>query len=351
MLLTAASQGTQHGTATVVVSSQSLLADDHIRNDGAANFDLTENRVFYLPSSDNTSRSSQKHAVNGNWAAKDSESYQSIQNRAVNVVFKLQSPPAGQGNTSQGMQNGLTSGHTATTTASGSLISTSQNIPITVTPDFPLTDSCNNNNWNGASTATGTCSMGSTTGSDLDSSKQSSNFAWNSRSVKLLITLFGEHKIDFYDSNKKKKGVWAQISQQMREKGYPVTADACDTKWRNMLKTFRKTSEHNKQAGKKVRKSPFYDEMMEALRNTPGAESSGVLDTNRLKTRPDETESEQQRPKKKRTNELITWLDTKKKEQQKQEKEKMQILMQMHKEKMELMSALIQVLKDKKESQ
>lgn len=310
-----ASQGAQHGTATVVVSSQSILADDHIRT------------------------------------------YQSIQNRAVNVVFKLQSPPAGQGNTSQGMQNGLTSGHTATTTASGSLISTSQNIPITVTPDFPLGDSCNNNNWNGASAATGTCSMGSTTGSDLDSSKQSSNFAWNSRSVKLLITLFGEHKIDFYDSNKKKKGVWAQISQQMREKGYPVTADACDTKWRNMLKTFRKTSEHNKQAGKKVRKSPFYDEMMEALRNTPGAESSGVLDTNRLqgsstgKTRPEETETEQQRPKKKRTNELISWLDTKKKEQQKQEKEKMQILMQMHKEKMELMSALIQVLKDKKESQ
>lgn len=73
-----------------------------------------------------------------------------------------------------------------------------------------------------------------------------------------------QYKSEFCDYTKKKKYIWETIAEKLRQHGYSVTADSCDTKWRNMLKTYRKTVKYNQQSNV-PRKCPFFDEIHAVL--------------------------------------------------------------------------------------
>ncbi|XP_067120830.1 uncharacterized protein [Centruroides vittatus] len=91
------------------------------------------------------------------------------------------------------------------------------------------------------------------------------NSVWKKKSTKLLLTLYKEYKNEFCDYTKKKKYIWQAIAEKLRQEGYFVTADSCDTKWRNMLKTYRKTVKYNEQRNVVPRKCPFFDEIDDVL--------------------------------------------------------------------------------------
>lgn len=72
---------------------------------------------------------------------------------------------------------------------------------------------------------------------------------WSEKATKLLLTSRLEMEKYFNRPTCKKKKLWQKISLEIGKKGYKFSADKCDLKYRNLLKTYKKNKEKQKKSG------------------------------------------------------------------------------------------------------
>lgn len=61
---------------------------------------------------------------------------------------------------------------------------------------------------------------------------------WTSKAIKLLIVNIGDLEHEF-NSNKKNHTIWEKMSNILKENGIAVSGSNCNTKFRNLMATFR----------------------------------------------------------------------------------------------------------------
>ncbi|KAF5299049.1 hypothetical protein FQA39_LY11595 [Lamprigera yunnana] len=71
-------------------------------------------------------------------------------------------------------------------------------------------------------------------------------FTWSHKSILLLLDEYEKRITKFRDSKIKKKDLWLEISQEMKNKGYTVYPEIIDKKMRNMRGTYTKIVDSNK---------------------------------------------------------------------------------------------------------
>ena len=219
-------------------------------------------------------------------------------------------------------------------------------------------------------------------------------FYWKKDLNLMLIDLYKKHQDKFTSVRYKQKQVWliisTEISDLMKKLGYDCTYPTfkqVETRWRTMVKTYKKTVDHNRQSGNDRKSCLFYNELDEILGKKPNVtpkvtySSSGYgnsynkkflsedasldVDEGEIEDE-DEEECETQQEftsftstssssptKKKRkyvsssiqaTNSILMWLQTYEEKKEAREKLKMERTERMHMEKMSIFERLLDKL-------
>lgn len=96
------------------------------------------------------------------------------------------------------------------------------------------------------------------------------NTNWPHKAVLHLIDLYKRHLPKFNSKNIKKKGVWNLLSQDMKKKGYDVSGEACDKKFRALKHRYKIIMESINATGRRNRKWEYFDLMGKLLEEDPG---------------------------------------------------------------------------------
>ena len=171
-------------------------------------------------------------------------------------------------------------------------------------------------------------------------------------------------------------------ARMWRESGCSPRPDQCEGKWKALTLAFRKCEDHNSKTGNDRRECPFYKELSDVYGYRPNvrpyatASSSGHGDSTRRPETPEKSDDEnneesspatrkrhsdaagssstpQKTPKKPRLgsgkrnkNECLSWLKEYAEEKRTEQEARRERAEQHHREKMELLSGLLNVLKD-----
>ena len=208
-------------------------------------------------------------------------------------------------------------------------------------------------------------------------------YSWSREDTLQLLSLYEEMKELFQNVNYKKKQIWEMIAVRMqsRKSGCSPRADQCEGKWKALTLAFRKCEDHNSKTGNDRRECPFYSELSEVYGYRPNvrpyatASSSGHGDSARRQESDEQNEGNdeessqagrkrtadaagvsstpQKTPKKTRRalgernkNECLSWLQDYAEEKRKEQDAQRERAEQHHREKMELLSGLLNVFKD-----
>ncbi|XP_068226580.1 uncharacterized protein [Palaemon carinicauda] len=95
------------------------------------------------------------------------------------------------------------------------------------------------------------------------------NTNWPHKAVLLLIDLYKKHLPKFNSKNIKKKGVWNLLSQEMKRKGYDLSGEACDKKFRALKHRYKIIMENINATGRRNRKWEYFDLMGKLLEDDP----------------------------------------------------------------------------------
>ncbi|XP_068756245.1 uncharacterized protein [Montipora capricornis] len=203
----------------------------------------------------------------------------------------------------------------------------------------------------------------------------------------LLISLYQQNQELFKNVNYKKKQVWELIASRMKSSyGCNARADQCEGKWKALTLSFRKCEDHNNQTGSNRKECPFYHELSEVYGYRPNARSfatassSGLGDSTRPPSNPSKNSdmdkenhakepelstgrtakrlpenSDETSPNKKtkrssgpRQNDCLEWLKDFTEKRERENEERSEKLQKQNREKMHLLSGLLDVLKDLK---
>lgn len=82
---------------------------------------------------------------------------------------------------------------------------------------------------------------------------------WTRPLTLLLLDLYKAQQTNFNRSDRKKKCVWQAIASEINSKGYTVTWDACEKKFRNMSQTYRNIKDSNSKTGRGRRYWEYMD--------------------------------------------------------------------------------------------
>ena len=85
---------------------------------------------------------------------------------------------------------------------------------------------------------------------------------WSRADVLLLISCYVERRERFKDINKKNKSLWEEISEELKKNGVFFNAKACETKLKNLKRSYVACVDHNKVSGNDRKKCNFYDELV-----------------------------------------------------------------------------------------
>ncbi|KAL1516319.1 hypothetical protein ABEB36_000238 [Hypothenemus hampei] len=99
---------------------------------------------------------------------------------------------------------------------------------------------------------------------------------WRDSEVKFLISLYGEHLIDFKNA-KRKKQMWHIIAEKMQCQGYNRNADKCQRKWINMTCAYRSVKDNRRPTSSGRGKATY--KYFEALDEILGDRPSNSTDT------------------------------------------------------------------------
>jgi len=70
--------------------------------------------------------------------------------------------------------------------------------------------------------------------------EKENNFTWTTKSTKLFLESYAERKEKFRDPKIKKKALWREIVQIMKQHGYMnIDEDLLDRKMRNMKRSYK----------------------------------------------------------------------------------------------------------------
>ena len=69
---------------------------------------------------------------------------------------------------------------------------------------------------------------------------------WSRADVLLLISCYVERRERFKDINKKNKSLWEEISEELKKNGVFFNAKACETKLKNLKRSYVACVDHNK---------------------------------------------------------------------------------------------------------
>ena len=209
--------------------------------------------------------------------------------------------------------------------------------------------------------------------SELDTSCQgasvkigtASNYVWTDKDTKYFLQLIEQHYERMVNPRVKKTAIWVDIASEMIEQGFLLTPKQCETKWKNLKRSFHDGEKHNKQSGNSRKDITFYDDLSRILGGKPTVrpvcllESSGTTtcgsgnetatdgqatsDTTPSKDVKGKQLKKKKTPKKSKvtTTQLLDYM----KDMRTEEKEMME---RQHKERMDLFKTFIDVLKEKK---
>lgn len=79
----------------------------------------------------------------------------------------------------------------------------------------------------------------------------------------LLVSAYKEKKEDFRNPKVKKRGLWTEIKNVFLERGYIVTEDDLDRKWRNMKKTYTGLVDNKSATGRGRIYWEFYEDFQD----------------------------------------------------------------------------------------
>ena len=68
---------------------------------------------------------------------------------------------------------------------------------------------------------------------------------WDDQAISLLITLWGERKMDFYTQSSKKKQLWGQVAEVLTEVGYEFNWSDCRAAWKVMVANYEVALEND----------------------------------------------------------------------------------------------------------
>lgn len=89
------------------------------------------------------------------------------------------------------------------------------------------------------------------------SANKGENAVWVHSGTLLLIDQYKawEPKI------KKKKNLWAKISEIMQLHGYSYNSEQCEGKWKTLVRSLKKVADHNSKSGNELKIHPYEDEL------------------------------------------------------------------------------------------
>ena len=107
---------------------------------------------------------------------------------------------------------------------------------------------------------------------------------WDDQSLNLLITLWGERKIDFYAQSSKKKQLWADIAAALNVEGYRFTWTDSRAAWKVLLSNYEVALERGD-----VTTCHFFEEMTHVHSSKPeelqfGGTKRPLVDGNNFRT-------------------------------------------------------------------
>lgn len=99
---------------------------------------------------------------------------------------------------------------------------------------------------------------GSTSSDDITTQKK----MWLKEEVICLIETYAKKKDDFRNPRVRNKDIWSDISSEMQAQGH-VTCDAksCETKFKNLKRSYTACIDHNKKTGNDKKKCAYYEEL------------------------------------------------------------------------------------------
>lgn len=100
-----------------------------------------------------------------------------------------------------------------------------------------------------------------------NTSTESSSFKWNTNTIKLLLDIRLAMEKEFCTPSCKKRKLWEKAASQMNSilGSNKVSADMCDSKYRNLLGTYRANKRKQNSTGESAIKWEFFETMDETL--------------------------------------------------------------------------------------
>ncbi|CAG9822226.1 unnamed protein product [Phaedon cochleariae] len=108
------------------------------------------------------------------------------------------------------------------------------------------------------------------------------SFKWSHKSTLALIEFRLQRENEFNRPICKKKKIWDNIAWEMEKLGYKVTGDMCDTKYRNLLATYKVNRKKKEQSGEGAVTWEYFDKFESTLGSkastAPPPETVGSVD-------------------------------------------------------------------------
>jgi len=88
-------------------------------------------------------------------------------------------------------------------------------------------------------------------------------FHWNAESISILIKTYKEHHELFSSPIMKKRKAWEVVALAITNRGISVSWQQCESKWKNLMRNYRKIKNDLNTLGKTASRWPYYKEINE----------------------------------------------------------------------------------------
>lgn len=75
---------------------------------------------------------------------------------------------------------------------------------------------------------------------------------------------------------KKKKDLWSKIAELMRLHNYAYSSEQCEGRWKTLLRSLKKVTDHNAKSGEGLKRHP-YEEQLDFLIEQPNIKPSYIV--------------------------------------------------------------------------
>ncbi|CAH1155595.1 unnamed protein product [Phaedon cochleariae] len=194
---------------------------------------------------------------------------------------------------------------------------------------------------------------------------------WDSKQTLLLIDICGHNKDRLNNPKYRKTEVYKEISDQMKKNGHFFSSEQCLNKMKTLTTKYKEIRDFNATSGNNPKKWAYFDILTEYFGDRPGIvarascsslniarnnlpDHSSPSTSNVQKRKSESCESEEKGKMVKKTQErqnpkkeMVAWLKDYKKEVQEREERRLSMAEQQHNENKEMLSQILDLLKNK----